>query len=233
MGILSDTLKIIKEKVESKQVKLSSQLLNEVEEYVVNKSTDKSIGFEIVKKILDEIFEYKDKEIQLAKLANKTDHDAVQSFEKLKAILKSEKKPFQKDKSKYFIQYSFFLILAILSIILLVYLLTLPILNKNLLPENTSGQIMYRISLIVPFSTIIALLIYQYMNALKHYHKACESIHIMGSYPAIIKAICSNEKQKQKASERLFDILFDWQPRPRGWKLNKASKHKKRKKKNK
>ncbi len=223
MGILSDTIAAIQDEVKIEEINYSIEFNLEIDDYISTKSTDKQKGTEIILKIIRNIIKQKQSEINLLKIANGTTNTVSQGIEDLKDLLKPEKKPFQRDKRKYSFQYWLFFSLTIITIILLIVLLIFPLHYKNWLDAKISSQIIYRISVLLPFSTIIALLIYQYRNALKHYHKACESIHIMGSYPAIINAICVNQDQKEKACARLFDVLFDWHPRPNEWSMKKQN----------
>ncbi|AXG72391.1 hypothetical protein KORDIASMS9_04663 [Kordia sp. SMS9] len=223
MGILSDTIVAIQDEIETEEINYPAEFVIEINDYVSTKSTDKEKGTEIILKILRHVIKEKQSEINLLKIANGTTNTVSKGIEDLKDLLKPEKKPFQRDKRKYSLQYWLFFSLTIITVITLIFLLILPLHYKNWLDTAISTQIIYRTSVLLPFSAIIALLIYQYRNALKHYHKACESIHIMGSYPAIINAICVNQDQKEKACARLFDVLFDWHPRPNEWSMKKQN----------
>jgi hypothetical protein len=223
MGILSDTISKIKEEVEKKEIPISEELRKEYEDYIINKLKDKKKGNEIIIKILNSIIDGKEEEINLLKVGINSGNVINQEIEKIKELLMPEKKPFQKDKVKYFKRYTIFFIATLITVIILIVLLILPIFYREMIENSIFLQISYRISILIPFSMIIALFIYQFQNALKHYHKACEAIHVMGSYPAIIKTISINEQEKEKVNARLFEILFDWHPRPNEWKSRKKS----------
>ncbi|WP_299273580.1 hypothetical protein [uncultured Psychroserpens sp.] len=217
MGILSDTITVIREDLKKEQISFSDDLNQDIEHYISNKLTDKVKGKQIIQNIISEMIEHGKVQIDLLKTGDRTMYRVSQEIEDLKILLRPERKPFQKDMRKYGNQFWLFFALTILTVLVLVYLLVLPVIHKGLIEHKLATQLIYRISILIPFSTIIALLIYQYQNALKHYHKACESIHVMGSYPAIINTICMNQKEKERANSRLFDILFGWNPRPSGW----------------
>ncbi|WP_298416825.1 hypothetical protein [uncultured Kordia sp.] len=223
MGILSDTITAIRNEVNIEEIDCPTDFSQEMDNYISTKCTDKEKGTEIIMKIIRFIIEKKQAEINLLKTAPGTTDVVSQEMKKVKDLLEPEKKPFQRDKRKYSLQYWLFFSLTIITVITLIFLLILPLHYKNWLDSKISTQIIYRTSVLLPFSAIIALLIYQYRNALKHYHKACESIHIMGSYPAIINAICVNQDQREKACARLFDVLFDWHPRPNEWSMKKQN----------
>ena len=171
--------------------------------------------------MLNSIIDSKDEEINLLMVGINSGNVINQEIEKIKEILMPEKKPFQRDKDRYLKKYTFFFRATIVTTIILTCLLILPIFNRDMIDSNVSTQISYRISILIPFSMVIALFIYQFQNALKHYHKACEAIHVMGSYPAIINTISLNEHEKEKVNARLFEILFDWHPRPTEWRYRK------------
>lgn len=223
MGILSYTLSKIKQEVDEKGITISGELIKEYDEYVSNNSTDKKKGIEIIIKMMNSVINSKEEEINLLKVGMSSGNLINQEIEKIKELLQPEKKPFQKDKDKYFKRYTIFFIATLITAFMLAALLILPIFYKEMLDSSIFSQISYRVSILIPFSMMIALFIYQFQNALKHYHKACEAIHVMGSYPAIIKTISISEQEKEKVNARLFEILFDWHPRPNEWRSRKKN----------